>query len=294
MSGNVIAQRLHEMVFAQPGAADRLALCRMTTGLAVARTVRHLPPSDFVAEYGRLLDRAEGRSTARATLTPATYDLLRVIAAVSSVGWSVGVENPAVKLAANISFALLQREVVRFHDRAWSYNSHLNVFLAALSIMDSSGDAADDELASVVLFLLQACFAWTYLQSGVSKLVGTGWRWADGRTLRGALTELGTPLGKHLSTADLRLARAASTATMAFEFSFVPLLLVFWRHRRLLGLGSAVFHGAVKATMDISFWHLSWFSVPLFVAPKRMTTWARRVQARGTVRRIAKSLTTKR
>lgn len=275
-----VERLLRRLAAVQPDAADRLAVSRLTTGLAIIRTVHHLPPGDVLAEYAEILDRAEERATPRRKLSPAAYDALRAATIVSVGAWMLGVEHPVVKVAANASFAALQRHVVEFHEEMWSYNSHLNAFLALLSLTDSRGagaarPAGEPLLDAAVLSAMQAVYATVYLQSGVSKLAGAGWRWADGNTLRAGWGEFGTPLGKRLAVTDPRLASVASVAALALELGFVPALLLAWRHRAWLGAASALFHTSVKATMDISFWHLSWYSAPLFAAPP------------STVRRVA-------
>ncbi|MEV7185436.1 hypothetical protein [Kitasatospora sp. NPDC093102] len=280
-----------DAVLGRSHAAERLALCRLITGAAVLRTVWHLPSGRFVADYKPMVEEADGRPAKGPALDPLVYEALRGVAAVSTGAWMLGARHPAVKIAANGSFALLQRQLVALDDDAYNYNSHLNVFLALLSLADEPGSAvagavtgavagtgaavdaeyrADPEYteyASAVLTALQAYYATMYLQSGISKLVKVGWRWTEGRTLRAAWAEVGTPAGKRLAAMDPGLAKAASTAALVYELAFAPLLVAAWRHKELLGLSSAAFHGAVKATMGISFWHLSWFSVPLFAAP---------------------------
>ncbi|MER5382401.1 hypothetical protein ABT040_19330 [Streptomyces sp. NPDC002688] len=273
MKSHPAAARLREVLFEQEDAAQRLALCRMTTGAAVVRTVWHLPPGNFLAEYADMLNKAdtEAGKRRRKALDPVVYEGLRVVAAASTAAWALGSDHPAVKIAANGSFALLQRYVVAFHEDLWSYNSHLNVFLGALSLTrpvdDSAPASSADRSTSALLAALQAYYACMYLQSGMSKFVGAGWKWTEGSALHGAWGELGTRLGKYFAAERPELPPVLSKATVAYELAFAPLLLLAWHRRSLLGLSSAAFHGAVKVTLDISFWHLSWFSAPLFVVP---------------------------
>ncbi|MFJ6722352.1 hypothetical protein [Streptomyces sp. NPDC091259] len=267
-----VAARFREVFLEQEDAAQRLALCRITTGAAVVRTVWHLPPGDFLAEYADLLNRAGPASTKRRALDPVLYEGLRMVAAASTAAWALGADHAAVKITANVSFAVLQRYVVAFHEDLWSYNSHLNVFLAALSLAPptagSGADGLTPQTASALLASLQMYYAAMYLQSGISKFVGAGWKWSEGSALHGAWGELGTRLGKYLAAKYPALPPTASKATLIYELAFVPLLFAAWHRRHLLGLSSAAFHGTVKATLDISFWHLSWFSAPLFSVPR--------------------------
>ncbi|GAA1375566.1 hypothetical protein GCM10009612_72520 [Streptomyces beijiangensis] len=236
-----------------------------------------MPPGKFLAEYSELLDRTKDDAPDTRTLHPILYEAIRVAAVTSTAAWALGAESRIVKLTANATFAVLQKYVVDFNKDLWSYNSHLNIFLGLISLADTSsrGEAADspdhaaqESTAVAALMALQAYYAWVYLQSGLSKVVASGWSWTHGSTLRGAWGELGTPAGKKLAVSDIRWARAASVATIIFELGFAPALLTGWRYRQSLGASSAAFHGAIKATMNISFWHLSWFSAPLFVLPR--------------------------
>ncbi|KUH36407.1 MULTISPECIES: hypothetical protein [Streptomyces] len=193
--------------------------------------------------------------------------------------------KPAVRVAANVSFGLLQHQVVRLDRTLWSYNSHLNIFLGLLSLVEDIERDGDQDsaaaYATALLAAMQSYYAAMYLQSGLAKVLTVGWKWTRGSTLRGAWAELGTPLGKQLSAVGPNPARAASTGALVYELPFAPLMLAAWRLRWLLGLSSAGFHGAVKATMSISFWHLSWYSVPLFAAPDRATVACSRLLKAG-------------
>lgn len=220
----------------------------------------------MLAEYAGVLDRAQQRVRPRLSMSPPTYDALRMVTIASVGAWALGAEHPAIKATANACFGALQVQVVEFHDELWSYTSHLNAYLGLMSLFDTRREA-NPALASTILCAMQAIYASIYLQSGVSKLIGAGWRWTDGATLRAAWGEFGTPLGKWLSRADPRLAAGASTLALAFELGFAPVLLLFWRRRAVLGIASAAFHCSIKASMNISFWHFSWFSVPLFAVP---------------------------
>ncbi|ONI91304.1 hypothetical protein ALI22I_09600 [Saccharothrix sp. ALI-22-I] len=273
---------MREIGLEQPHAADRLALCRLVTAAAVVRTVWHMPPGEFFTEHSDLLDRARGRPERRA-MPAGVYEGLRVTAVLSTTAWALGVDHPAVKLCANVSFGVLQKRVVDFHPELWTYNSHLNAFLALLSVTEARA-AEDDEFASTTLAALQSSFACVYLQSGLAKLIGSGPSWLRGGTTRAAWGELGTPLGKRLATSDPWIAALASAGTVAFEFGFAPALVLAWRRRALAGLASVLFHGTVKATMDISFWHLAWFAGPLFSVPDSVTAGIAR-HLRSTTRR---------
>jgi hypothetical protein len=254
----------------QDDAMQRLALTRCVVGLAMVRATWHLPPGSVFTNEGQLLDLVSGRAPLRQP-TGRQYEMLRAMAMLSAGAWALGCEHPGLKAVANLSSCAVHWRNARLHDEVWNYNSHLNVFMLALSCVDLSGKGDGDrevppDVAVALVAALQSYYAWIYFQAGISKLLNGGMGWLDGTTVRGSWAEYGTPLGRSLSKADIRVAAAASIAALAFELSFFPVLLAGRRYRRALGLASLCFHLATKATMDISFWHLSWLAVPLFIA----------------------------
>lgn len=261
------------------GARQRLALARLTTGLAILNTLRHLPPGDALVDEWSRKDDGGGPRPGR--LSADQYEALRRLAFVSTAAWTLGAESKAVKFAANASFAAVQRHVAQFDQRAWNYNSNLNVHLLLLSLTDSrgslaeavgdgAGDGAGDEgssseVATAVLLAMRLYYGCLYFQSGLSKVLLSGPAWADGRTLRGSWAELGNRAGKWLSRRPMTVAAAASTATLAFELLFPAAQIALRKHPRAVGLSSLAFHASTKATMGISFWHHAVHALPLFV-----------------------------
>ncbi|MFJ5710083.1 hypothetical protein [Streptomyces sp. NPDC093105] len=266
------------------GARQRLALARLTTGLAILNTLWHLPPGDaLVDEWSRKEEGQDGRPSGR--LSAEQYEALRRLAFVSTAAWTLGAESKALKFAANASFAAVQRHVAQFDQRAWNYNSNLNVYLLLLSLTDSRGslaeavgEGADDgtgdgadgggpspDVATAVLLAMRLYYGCLYFQSGLSKVLLSGPAWADGRTLRGSWAELGNRAGKWLSRRPMTVAAAASAATLAFELLFPAAQIALRKHPRAVGLSSLAFHASIKATMGISFWHHAVHALPLFV-----------------------------
>jgi hypothetical protein len=250
------------------GARERIALARITTGLAALNTLWHLPPGDVLAEQWEPSTPATaGRLTAE------QYEALRRLAFVSVAAWTLGCETKAVKFAANVSFAAVQRHVAQFDQRAWNYNSNLNVYLLLLSLIDSRGSLATkgaDEASSeaaAVLVAMRMYYACLYFQSGLSKLLRSGPSWADGRTLRGSWAELGTRAGKWLSLRPMGVAAVASALALGFELLYPAAQVALRRRPQAAGLASLAFHVSVKATMDISFWHHAVHALPLYVLP---------------------------
>jgi hypothetical protein len=267
----------------QEDALQRLALTRYVVGAAIVRATWHLPPGSVFVNEGRLLDLVSGRAPLN-HLTGRQYEILRALALLSGGAWALGCEHPGLKAAANLSSCAVHWRNASLHDEVWNYNSHLNVFMLVLSCIDlggrrEGGRKVPPEVAAALVAALQSYYAWIYFQAGISKLLNGGAGWLDGTTVRGSWAEYGTPLGRSLSKADIRVAAAASIAALAFELSLFPMLLARPRYRPVLGLASVCFHAATKATMDISFWHLSWLAVPLFIADPSLARKISRVLA---------------
>ncbi|MFJ5212831.1 hypothetical protein [Streptomyces nigra] len=215
-------------------------------------------------------------------MTPRTYEATRVVAAIGVALWGAGVRNSPTVVCANLGFGLAQKYVVDFHKKAWNYNSHINAFMALLSITDakkSDPDPADKHAVdSAVLAILQLYYATMYFQSGLAKLRVSGLQWGDGRTLRASLAEHGNMLGKHLSRLPQGALAGAASGSLAFELLFPLAMLTLWDKKTILGVMSVGFHSVIKATMNISFWHHSVFALPLFVAPADLRRTADKIQ----------------
>ncbi|GEM30838.1 hypothetical protein NN3_18450 [Nocardia neocaledoniensis NBRC 108232] len=226
------------------------------------RATWHLPPGSVFGHEGPLLDAAAGHRP-KLRLSRRQFDATRWVSLLSVAAWTLGYEHWLVRASANVSSCMVHCQNARLHERSWNYASHLHVFLLSLSAVRTP----TTETQSALVAGLQSYFASIYAQAGLSKLIAAGPHWADGATLRGSWAEYGTPLGRRLSTSDLRIAAAASGATLLIELGLLPLLFLAGRRGwKIVGLSSLAFHAASKATMDISFWHLAWFAYPLFLA----------------------------
>ncbi|SDT83354.1 hypothetical protein SAMN05216371_8175 [Streptomyces sp. TLI_053] len=263
---------------------DDLAVVKALTGAALLRTTWHLPPGDVLEREAVVLERLGHTSAKR--LSARQYEALRAVALASLAGWTLGCDHWAVRVLANASSLAVHGQNAALLPESWNYASHLHFFLVLLTLFPV-GERTTPDSAAVLLEALQLCYAWAYLQAGASKLRNTGVRWADGRTLRASWAESRSPLGEWLGRRDLRWASAASTAALVLELGFVPALLVPGPHRRLLGLASLAFHGSTKATLGISFWHFSWYAVPLFGLPESVSGPVARLAAHA--RRVATS-----
>lgn len=269
----IVGQPVRQWWTSQEDAAARLTLLRLTTGLAMLRATWHLPPASVFDGEGPMLDAAEGRRQRR-RLPRRQYEVMRWASMLSVAAWTFGCEHPLVKICANLSSCAVHGQSVRLHERSWNYASHLHIFLLALSAVR----APSARVQSALVAGLQSYYTSIYFQAGLSKLVTAGPRWADGTTLRGSWAEYGTPLGRRLSTSDLRVAAVASGTTLLFELGLLPLLFLGGRRGwKMLGLSSLAFHAAVKSTMGISFWHLAWYAYPLFLADPKASPFLSRL-----------------
>lgn len=117
---------------------------------------------------------------------------------------------------------------------------------------------ADPALVSAVMCnVVKLLIAQVYFSAAVSKLRESGWRWADGRTLRSWLAYCHLRDRSALTlrlAARPRLCRAAATFTLGFELTFwlvIPFPSLAW-----IFLPAAVaFHGATAVLMRIHYWY---------------------------------------
>ncbi|MFC9080823.1 hypothetical protein ACFTY7_28250 [Streptomyces sp. NPDC057062] len=268
----------------QPGAGTQLSLIRVVTALSALETLRQMPAGKTLELFAD--NRGEGGNVDGKNafeMTPRAYAATRVVAAIGVALWGAGVRNAPTAVCANLGFGLAQKHVVDFHKKAWNYNSHINAFMALLSIADAGGrdpDPAADKHAvdSAALAILQLYYATMYLQSGLAKVRVSGLRWGDGRTLRASLAEHGNALGKRMSRLPQGALAGAASGSLVFEFLFPLVMLALWHKKTALGVMSIGFHSIIKATMNISFWHHSVFALPLFVAPADLRRAAEKIQ----------------
>lgn len=94
--------------------------------------------------------------------------------------------------------------------------------------------------------------AFYYFDAGLSKVVTSGFAWADGATLQYYLLHRGLPAGEWVAS-SLTLCRVLSWGALLFELGF-PLAIVVRRLRLpFLGLG-VLFHLGNHVLMNLSFW----------------------------------------
>ncbi len=281
-------------LLSQPDAGLRLALTRITAAVAVIRYTAHLPGGETFAALNRFAadagDRGggPGRYARRIAVTKAF-----TIASVAA--WGAGLAPQLSGPAAVAGFTLLNREVALGLPGFASYTTHLNFLLAASAASDShqylslaapswrDRPAPEDpaaagraRLQTTQLAVMQVFVGSTYTQAGLSKVLHGGHRWvSETNTLGHALSVYGTPAGRRLAR-RLWLMRPMAAATVGFETGFLPALVAGSRHKRWLGLAALGFHASTKRYMDISFWHLAWFHLPLFVLPTSISRHRRR------------------
>lgn len=266
--------------------ALRLALSRWTVGAAVIRYTAHLPDSAFFAEQRpfapgppRPRRRRTGNTAPAPRTTARRVRTLKALTLAAVGTWTAGIAPRTSGAVATGAFALLNREVAYGLPGFASYTSHLNIMLATLAASDTHRRLSlarprpdtprQVRLRAAQTALAQLFVATVYTQSGLSKLLHAGSHWIkDATTLRHALALYGTPTGRALSRQEA-LMPVLSAAAVAFEAGFLPALVLVPGARPLLGLSALAFHGTVKKTMDISFWHLAWLNAPLFLDPPR-------------------------
>lgn len=109
-----------------------------------------------------------------------------------------------------------------------------------------------------------------YFAAGFSKLVWSGFAWADGATLRYHLVRAGTPVGVEMAEWPTVCA-ILSAAVLAWELTFP---LGIWRRWRPVSLaGGVAFHTGTGLAMGIWFWPVLALYL-VFVPWSRWRSWA--------------------
>jgi hypothetical protein len=285
---------MSDFLFGQQSPRQRLAAMRWSLAGVVGLTIATLPPGEFFTEHRETM-AAVSPDTARHVLGGEEYERLKAVTLASVALWAA-TGSPAAGLAATAAYGRLNQHVVAFFPATWSYNSHLNLYMAVVAFTDGAGhragrddQAAGDRIASLAMALMQTGVGAIYLQAGFSKLRHGGWEWIrTGRTLRGSVALMGTPLARRWLR-DENAARVVSAASVAFELLFLPALLSGKVDRRLLGAAGVAFHVGTWLIFRISFWQLAALYPALFWASGEAgDTRAHRVALVG--RRIRQSL----
>lgn len=266
-------RRVTDILFRQADAPARLRLTRTTLGVTALRTLWHLPDGSFFEEHADTVMSEQVSKKRKFTLSRRQYNLLRWAGLAGMALWTAGSRHPAVRTVAATGFVATNAYVAHFHPRFWNYNSHLSLFVVGAAAADLRPPAFGEpsevarQLQSVALASMQIGAATIYSQAGLSKLVHGGKEWmTTGRTVKGSLALLGTQAGAEVSRHD-GLMRLIAVATVLGETVFLPLLLVRWEDRHLIGVSAVGFHLLTKRYLGISFWHLWWLHPALFVIP---------------------------
>ena len=159
------------------------------------------------------------------------------------------------------AFLLLSWASQSLGGAVWNYNLHLAWFLVLLRVADVGASPAAARART--LSLMQLAVALFYLQSGLSKLVGSGaWWFLEGTAIHHYAPTLGTALGRLLA-GQPGLCRCVGLATGVLEFA-LPVLLLVPRTQRLAAVAAWGFHAGVFLVFGIGFWQLQILYVALF------------------------------
>jgi hypothetical protein len=206
------------------------------------------------------------RVGARDGWSAATVRRWRVATIAAALAWGVRPRSGTAGLATIASGAMLQRSVIDAHRPMFSYTNHVLGFLsfAWLGFRGPRSAHAAESLRAMELYV-----GAIYMQSALAKLLHGGRKWVtNGSTVRVALSELGRDRAvRTLHRAGLE--RVIASSTVALELSVLPWigLSTTTGLRRGLAAALSLFHGGLKTTIDISFWHL-WVHAVALLAPR--------------------------
>ena len=253
----------------------QLRLSQIVTILGTARILRTNNPRTY-EQYSAFAHPVLGASSG---WTPARLRGLRPVTALAGAWWLLRPSSRLASAAFVTSSTLFQAETVRFHRPLWSYTNHLQV-LSALEALVLAGPGCEGRrprgfwgsTPDDVLRVMELYLAWIYGQAAASKMIHGGIAWVtSASTLRASLSELGRPPCRRLIRRQWLMQMLAGGSLLA-EAGVLPLVVVGGRRiRAAVGAGIAGFHGGIKATLNISFWHLWWHLTPLLAARRSRT-----------------------
>lgn len=243
-----------------PVSAGQYTAFKVSLGVIIAVLLTFGPYTGFVAFAGRLylegrLHEVVGDHFATLRAASIVFALALALLPRLAVVWA-----PILTLV----FGLLNHYCASLTPTLWSYNAHLNLFVAGVAVVETAARWRVKEIDQVwverLFAFAQVYVAVFYFQSGLAKVVHGGVEWlTTGRAGWIFAIEMGTDLGRRMAEYPL-LFPVGSTAIVVFELLFLPLFLT-GRFRRFLVLGATGLHLTIWATFDISFWHL-WLLYP--------------------------------
>ncbi|MGL5829101.1 MAG: hypothetical protein ACRC0L_05975 [Angustibacter sp.] len=246
--------------------ADPTTQIRLAQASTVVSTLRILKTND-PKTYARYQTFAKPALGAGSKWTPHRLRLLRPLVGVSGLWWLINPASRPASVAFVASSAAFQAETIRFHKPLWSYTNHIQT-LSAIEALTLTGSAKSSPSSSGgaedALRVMEVYLSSIYAQAAAAKLIHGGTSWVTrASTLRASLSELGRPPFRRLIPRR-RLAQIVAGSSLLAEAAALPLAVIGGpRTRAALGAGIAGFHGGIKATLDISFWHLWWHLTPL-------------------------------
>jgi hypothetical protein len=244
-----------DLIFSQPRVLPRLKLLRCLLGLIIFVLVLLGPYGSFYEETAAFLYQPGPLLPFFPALSADAFFALRVSVLLSSVLFLLGLRWAGPLLA--VLFFVFNYYVSRFAGAQWSYNVHLNLFVALLVCTDTRH--APIERRSFALWFMQLYVAILYFQTGLSKLLHGGLRWFwEGETIYSNALLLGGERGAFIAQFEW-LFPLFGALTALFEFGFLPAYLLGLR--RSLCVAGVLFHVGIFLVLGISFWHL-WLLYP--------------------------------
>jgi hypothetical protein len=257
---------LERLFFSQQNIAQRLLLLRVSLGLIILVLMLFGPYGSFYTETASFLYHPGPLLPFLPPLSAGWFYLLRGFVGASALLFSLGLWLRLTGPSLALSFFVFNYYISRFAEAQWSYNVHINLFIALLCWVNT-GQAPtqkNQERSSLLLSFMQLYIGLLYFQTALSKLLHSGLRWfLQGETIYTNALLLGGERGAFFASYSW-LPPILGVGTGLFEFGFLVGYLA-GLNRRWLGVMGALFHLGIFVVMGISFWHL-WLLYPaLFV-----------------------------
>jgi hypothetical protein len=257
---------LDKLFFSQQNISRRLLLLRVSLGLIILVLVSLGPYGSFYTETASFLYHPGPLLPFLPPLSAHEFSLLRGLVCSAALLFSLGLWQRLTGPVLALSFFVFNYYISRFAAAQWSYNVHLNLFVALLCCINTrqTPTQKNQERSSLLLSFMQLYIALLYFQTALSKLLHGGLRWfLQGETIYTNALLLGGERGAFFASYPW-LPPMLGVGTGLFEFGFLVWYVAGF-NRRWLGVAGALFHLGIFVVMGISFWHL-WMLYPaLFV-----------------------------
>lgn len=249
--------------FSIPDAARNVSAVRTILALTLLIWVGAGPLSSFYPQEEAILYRPTGLGVFMPGLGEGLFAALKTAVLVGCMGMLWRRISVAATCFTAMTFAVLNCYVAGFSE-LWNYNTHINIFLFALSFAPGNVGStqhsveAIHERNSAILFFMRLQVAAIYLQAGLAKLLSGGVAWSTLTPYLHIVLQDGW--AAQWLTQWPTLVMWGGIAIVLTEL-LLPVALMVRATQPYAAAVAIALHLVMFATLNISFWHL-WVLFP--------------------------------